>query len=409
MLCIAPTTLSRHFGLTTNDHHCGSHIDLFCGAGGLSWGWQRAGFNVIAAVDEDSVATRTYELNFRDEAAFTLNRDLTTFTPSALSRFIGRRPKQLLAITGGPPCQGWSRVGRGKLRSLQGRARSLLADPRNRLYRRFLGFVDYFRPPICVMENVPGMRSIEGVDVTATVVKNFHDIGYRCDVTLVNARWFGVAQDRRRLIFVAFRRDLPRTLSSRDLPDFAHDFRVGLLGITSEPTLKHAIADLPEIAHGSLEEPLPYFPPVGRLSRLAQIMREGAGVGIVDHVCRWHNAQDIEAFQLMREGALYHELPKRLKRYRDDIFKDKYKRLAWGRPAWTATAHFEKDVYTHIHPDQPRTISVREAARIQSFPDSYRFVGNIGDRFRQIGNAVPPLMAWGIAEYVRGTLASIGR
>ena len=124
---------------------------------------------------------------------------------------IGKRPRDLIALTGGPPCQGWSRVGRGKLRSLQGRARSLLADPRNRLYRRFLEYVDFFRPPVCVMENVPGMLSIEGTDVSAAVVANFRDIGYRCDVSLVNARWFGVAQDRRRLIFLAFRSDLPRT------------------------------------------------------------------------------------------------------------------------------------------------------------------------------------------------------
>jgi DNA (cytosine-5)-methyltransferase 1 len=259
------------------------------------------------------------------------------------------------------------------------------------------------------MENVPGMLSIEGMDVTGAVIKNFADIGYRCTLAKVNARWFGVPQDRHRLIFMAFRKDLPRSLSVNELADFAHDFRVGMLGITDEPTLRHAIADLPPIRHGMFEEPSPYVPVSGRKSRFSEIMRDGAGVAVTDHVCRWHNEQDLEAFGLMRQGGLYHELPKRLKRYRDDIFKDKYKRLAWHRPAWTVTAHFEKDVYTHIHPDQDRTISVREAARIQSFPDSYRFVGNIGDRFRQVGNAVPPLMAWGIAEYVRGALASIGR
>ena len=384
----------------------GSLVDLFCGAGGFSWGWTRAGFDVIAAVDHDSNASRTHDLNFRQHGSLTLNRDLTAFTPNDLTRFIGRRPRNLVALAGGPPCQGWSRVGRGKLRSLRGRAKSLLADPRNRLYRRFMDFVDYFRPPICVMENVPGMMSIEGVDVTGAVIKNFADIGYRCEVALVNARWFGVPQDRRRLIFMAFRSDLPTRLTIHELADFATDFRVGLLGVTDEPTLRHAIADLPELRHGSLEEPLPYAPRVGRLSRLAEIMREGAGASVADHVCRGHNRQDVEAFGLMRQGMLYHELPKRLKRYRDDIFKDKYKRLAWDRPAWTVTAHFAKDVYTHIHPDQPRTISVREAARIQSFPDNYSFVGNVGDRFRQIGNAVPPLMAWGIAEYVRGALSS---
>ena len=395
--------------MTTNSDTAGALIDLFCGAGGFSWGWTRAGFRLLAGIDDDAIATRTHESNFRESNGLTLNRDLTALSPSALARLTGRRPRQLLALTGGPPCQGWSRVGRGKLRSLQRRGHSLRADPRNRLYRRFLGFVDYFRPPVCVMENVPGMLSIEGVDVTAAVVKNFAHIGYRCGFALVNARWFGVPQDRRRLIFMAFRRDLPTRLSISELADFAHDFRIGALGITTEPTLRHAIADLPVVAHGTFEDPCPYTSRLRRVSRFAEIMRAGGGRVISDHVCRWHNRQDVEAFTLMEQGTLYHELPRRLKRYRDDIFRDKYKRLVWDRPAWTVTAHFEKDVYTHIHPEQPRTISVREAARIQSFPDVYRFVGNVGDRFRQIGNAVPPLMAWGIAEYVRGSLASIGR
>jgi len=97
----------------------------------------------------------------------------------------------------------------------------------------------------------------------------------------------------------------------------------------------------------------------------------------------------------------YRDLAEAFKRYRDDVFPDKYRRLFWNQPAWTVTAHLSKDCYTHIHPGQPRTISVREAARLQSFPDDYRFFGNIGDRFRQIGNAVPPLMGWGIAEFIK--------
>lgn len=103
----------------------------------------------------------------------------------------------------------------------------------------------------------------------------------------------------------------------------------------------------------------------------------------------------------MTQGMKYSELDDQFKRYRDDIFKDKYKRLYMDRPSWTVTAHLAKDCYTHIHPTQPRTITIREAARLQSFPDDFRFFGNVGDRYRQIGNAVPPLMAWGIAEYVK--------
>lgn len=381
-------------------------IELFCGAGGFTWGWRRGGFHPLVSIDHDPVAARTHELNFGDENCLTLNRDLRSFGPEHLADVVGKRPRGVLAMIGGPPCQGWSRVGRGKMRSLAQRARSLLHDPRNRLYMRFLDFVDYFRPPIVVMENVPGMLSLEGDNRADVVRANFGEIGYRCSVALINARWFGVPQDRWRLIFIATRRDLQLRIDAKGLVDFAPHFRAGLLGLPAEPTLRHAIADLPPIPHGTDEEPQRYRRRHGRTHRYTDLMREGSDGLLLDHVCRGHNRQDLAAFRLMKEGMKYYELPGRLKRYRDDIFKDKYKKLVWNRPAWTVTAHFAKDVYTHIHPSQPRTISVREAARIQSFPDSFRFSGHMGDRFRQIGNAVPPLMAWGIAEFVRGHIES---
>lgn len=118
---------------------------------------------------------------------------------------------------------------------------------------------------------------------------------------------------------------------------------------------------------------------------------------IFDHVCRTQNDQDIEAFKFLRQGGWYRDLPPHLKRYRDDIFEDKYKKLYAKRPSWCVTAHLSRDCYTHIHPTQGRTISVREAARFQSFPDCFYFAGNMGTKFRLIGNAVPPLLAEKIA------------
>lgn len=381
-------------------------IDLFCGAGGLSWGWCQAGFKILAAVDNDPIATRTHELNFGGSHPLVLNRDLTLFTPADLARMLGGRPRQLIAVIGGPPCQGWSRVGRGKMRSLKGRSLNLLRDPRNKLYQRFLAYVEYFRPPICVMENVPGMLSIEGEDITEAVLENFSSVGYRTTVCLVNAGWFGVPQSRWRLIFIGVRRDIPVSIDAGHLNEFAGHFRNAMLSLPEATTLRQAIGDLPQLLQGTNEDPQPYVRSRGRPARYAAIMREGSNGMVSDHVCRGHNSQDLAAFRMMREGMLYHQLPGRLKRYRDDIFKDKYKRLVWDKPSGTVTAHFAKDVYTHIHPSQPRTISVREAARVQSFPDRFRFLGHMSDRFRQIGNAVPPLMAWGIAEFVRGHLES---
>lgn len=378
-------------------------IELFAGAGGFTWGWQRAGYTTKVAIDNDAPAARTHELNF--PSALTLQRDLTKFGPDDLAEIIGERPRGLLAIVGGPPCQGWSRAGRGKLRSLDTTARSLLNDPRNRLYRRYLEFVDRFRPPICVMENVPGMLSIEGTNVADSILSHFEDIGYRTSVSLVNARWFGVPQDRRRLIFLGVRADLRLPITAARLENYAARFRREMLQLPADDTtIRQAISDLPQIAHGTEEDPQIYRS-ARKLSRYAQIMRDGSNSMITDHVTRWHNDQDLEAFSVMPEGGLYHQLDAKYKRYRDDIFKDKYRKLRWDSTAGTVTAHFAKDCYTHIHPEQPRTVSIREAARFQSFPDNFRFFGNMGDRFRQIGNAVPPLMAYGIASYVRENIS----
>jgi DNA (cytosine-5)-methyltransferase 1 len=312
----------------------------------------------------------------------------------------------LLAIIGGPPCQGWSKAGRGKLRSLPARSESLLNDPRNQLYRHYLKYIDYFRPPLCMMENVPGMMSIEGSNVADAVADHFRQIGYRCTYAVVNARWFGVPQDRRRIIFIATRRNTGLKIETADLETFSRDFRSERAGLPGETTLRQAIGDLPAISSGVTEDPQMYAFPQGRHTAYLTLMRDKNSDGsLTDHVTRVHNEQDLAAFTFMREGMTYAELPKQFKRYRDDIFKDKYKKLCWDKPAGTITAHLAKDCYTHIHPEQPRTISVREAARIQSFPDNTRFVGNLGDRFRMIGNAVPPLMSWGIAEFVAGHLA----
>ncbi len=148
-------------------------IELFAGAGGLTWGWRRAGFRSIAAVDHDTAAARTHELNFAGDGTLSLNRDLEHFDPSDLNRLLHGRPHRLLAVTGGPPCQGWSKAGRGKLRSLRGRAETLLNDPRNSLYRQFLAYVAYFTPPVAMMENVPGMLHLEGRNVAEEVADNF--------------------------------------------------------------------------------------------------------------------------------------------------------------------------------------------------------------------------------------------
>jgi DNA (cytosine-5)-methyltransferase 1 len=384
-------------------------IELFGGAGGLTWGWKRAGFHPLVSIDSDTAACRTHELNFGPAHSLTLNRDLKEFGPDDLEQLIGTGPRKLLAVVGGPPCQGWSKAGRGKLRSLKGSGHSLLNDPRNSLYQQFVAYVDYFRPPIYVMENVAGMLRLEGHNVAEEVSDNFAHVGYRTTYAVVNARWFGVPQDRKRLIFIGVQSGLELNLNAEDLQEYGLRFRSTVAGLPGETDLRNAISDLPEIPARSREDPQLYQRRRGRISRYVELMRSNSNGLVTDHVGWGHNAQDLEAFELMPEGGIYADLPDRLKRYRDDIFHDKYRRLRWRSVSGTITAHLSKDCFTHIHPGQPRTISIREAARIQSFPDDFRFSGNIGERFRQIGNAVPPLMAWGIAEYVKERLSAIAQ
>lgn len=383
-------------------------VDLFCGAGGFTWGWDRAGFSPVACIDNDSNALRTNEKNFGHKRCLNLNLDLGNVETHRIAEQIGIRTNEIMVITGGPPCQGWSKVGRGKIRALGKVGRDLMHDPRNNLYRRYIEIISLLKPKVCVMENVPGMLSMEGRNIAEVVKMNFEEAGYDCTYSLVNARWFGVPQERHRLIFIGTLKASGLKIDAAGLEDFARIFRKNHLKMSRLTTVADAFVDLPVIDNGAKEDPLLYRGLLGRPPRYIKLMREDQNGIINDHICRQHNDQDVEAFSIMKQGMKYFQLPTRFKRYRDDIFPDKYKKLIWHSASWTVTAHLSKDCYTHIHPIQPRTISIREAARLQSFPDGFKFVGNIGDRFRQIGNAIPPFMAWGIAEFVKRGLSTGG-
>lgn len=170
-------------------------------------------------------------------------------------------------------------------------------------------------------------------------------------------------------------------------------------------TLWEAISDLPIVSHTHRLDEMPYVPR-HKLNAYQQLMREGAGTILYNHQTRYHNEQDLEAFTFMPQGGKYVDLPEQYKRYRDDIFKDKYRKLCRDQPSWTIEAHIGKDSYRHIYPsspdepEPPRTISVREAARLQSFPDRFRFCGPFTKQFYQVGNAVPPLLAKAVAQSI---------
>ena len=362
-------------------------VDMFAGAGGLSLGFHGVPeMGVAGAFEVNREAAETHAANIPGSSVITVDvRDIDFYGP-----FLDeRRIRRVDILAGGPPCQGFSRLGRGALRNLAlGNSReSGSMDERNYLFREFMRAVREIGPQVVVIENVPDM--VLNQSVMNEIRDSFDDLGYACEHRVLSASEFGVPQRRRRLFIIANRHG--RAVS----------WPTPVLGLC---TVRDAIGDLPPIAPGSTKEVLPWQAPVDAGLYLRE-MRHGLldteSDTIRDHVTRSHCPDDLEAFGYMGEGDRYSAVPKRLRRYRDDIFKDKYHRMIWDKPAWTITAHLAKDGYKYIHPEQNRTLSVREAARLQSFPDGFRFAGSRTSRFRQIGNAVPPKLAQAVARSVR--------
>ncbi|MFI7284672.1 DNA cytosine methyltransferase [Micromonospora chersina] len=355
-------------------------VDLFSGAGGLSLGLTAAGWTVAAAVDHDAKALATHRANFPGLA---LDVDLGDVSARrGLVRLL--RQVDIDLVAGGPPCQPFSRAGRSKIRSLVEAGVRDEADHRKELWRSFVEVVLRVRPRAVLMENVPDMALGDELFVVRTIVDMLEKDGYRTQVRLVDAWRFGVPQHRQRLI----------VLARRDGGAFTWPHES-----TIPPKLHEAISDLPELGLTTGGRVMDYNGPT---SDYAIAMREGAPSGLVhDHMTRPVRDDDRRVFALMDSRTLYSQIDPALRRYKADTFDDKYKRLGWEDLSRSITAHIAKDGYWYIHPKEHRTLTVREAARIQTFPDRFRFAGTRSDAFRQIGNAVPPLLGKAAALAVR--------
>jgi DNA (cytosine-5)-methyltransferase 1 len=365
-------------------------LDLFCGAGGMSLGFAMAGYRIGLGVEKEDLPFQTHSLNFGGKCHQGDIRDITN--PKSFVQDYGL--DRVDVVIGGPPCQGFSRVGRGKIRSLR-RDPAYIHDPRNQFYTEFVRFIESIKPSHFVMENVPDLQLYLDGDkpLLQKAIRAFEDIGYVADWRVLEAHHYGVPQTRKRLFIVG----VPKG-QKVPWPTKTHERK--------PVTVWQAISDLPVIPHGHRKDEMPYQPRRG-LSRYQRLMRQGSNGVLYNHQTRWHNEQDLGAFAWLQEGGKYVDLPDEYKRYRDDIFKDKYWKLYRGRPSWTIEAHIGKDSYRHIYPSRdgeaypPRTISVREAARLQSFPDHFRFCGPFTRQFMQVGNAVPPLLSKAVAEVLR--------
>ena len=394
----SPLRLARHLGAPTEgewgawvrDSTRPIAIDLFCGAGGLSHGLEAAGFRVALAVDLDERALESHAHNVPGPAV-RLDLGAVQARDEIVTMFAG---VQVDLIAGGPPCQPFSRAGRSKIRSLVDQGIRDPVDLRKELWRAFLDVVERIRPRAVLMENVPDMALGDDMIVLRTMIDQLEHAGYEVDARIIDAWRHGVPQHRQRLILVGIQRD-----AAFEWP-----------GSTERVTVRDAIKDLPVL---DVEPDRPigaqvmaYSPrEMSDFARKARKECIGNTAGLVhDHATRSVREDDFEAFKLMSAGTLYSDLPDDLKRYRDDIFTDKYNRLDWSDLSRTITAHLAKDGYWYIHPDQHRTLTVREAARLQTFPDTFRFAGSRSHQFQQIGNAVPPALGETIGSAVLESL-----
>ncbi len=382
-------------------------LDLFAGAGGIALGFADAGYRVIGGIDHFQAALDSFEANI--DGARGMMRDLRDPDFTDVRELVGSAGVDV--IVGGPSCQGFSTS--GGLSRTSGRDQD---DPRNHLFLKYLDLVEELRPSWVVFENVPGLLLYNQGRVALEIVRAFREIGYSVVPMILLAADFGVPQLRRRIVFVGNRTnaDIPFPAATHGNPElwrnfslpFAHLSRIGhgsddeVLGHVS---FADACSDLPAVAEGKQIDGVkypgpaqtPYQEEMRKGSRLVR-QHAAADLAAIDRLA----AQNLEPGQNWRNLPL-DKLPDRFRKIRPYDATTILKRLQNDAPAYTITTKFnEGTTGAFIHPSQARTLTLREAARLQSFPDRFIFSGSQAQVRQQIGNAVPPLLARAIAEAI---------
>jgi DNA (cytosine-5)-methyltransferase 1 len=402
-----------------------TYIDLFCGCGGFSLGLDRAGFKCVAAIDHDPAAIGTFKANI-PAVEQVLERDLTSFTPEMLRELIG--PMEVDAIIGGPPCQGFSRVRR--VDGTNNGAR-MVDDPRRLLYKNYLHFVEYFHPSIFVMENVPGIKNTAGGEFFRSIQSEARKLGYRVHAAGICAWQFGVPQKRERQLIIGTTCELPIFSTAVYVPQ-THadpDGRVnsrkpreqrggrGRPRTLAKPvTVGEAIGDLPPVPAGGGALKMDYDAKRGAAHLatysgryLIDVLQVDRSDALTGHLARPHSERDLRDFDRLHEGETSKAAIARGEQmefpYDRTHFKDRYTKQHRDELCSTIVAHLSKDGLMFIHPTQRRSLTVREAARIQTFPDWFQLPPQPTMAFRLIGNAVPPLLGHAIGRGLRQYLA----
>lgn len=410
-------------------------IDLFAGAGGLSEGFMRAGYKPIAHVEFDEAACFTLKTRqayyflkqnnkediYIDYLKGAITRDdLYSCVPdeilsSVINKTIGQDNQSIFKeiekqlynhevdfIIGGPPCQAYSLVGRARDEN------NMEKDKRNYLYVQYNKFLNKYKPKFFVFENVPGLLSAKSGRYYNNMKNLFDKSGYHIELFSLAANNFGVLQNRKRLLIIGYKKEFNITL-----PDL-ENFNASLFS-----TVQSVFSDLPKLQAGDGVEKFVSYAGETNIWLTDSNIRNGIKV-LTQHVARPHTAQDKEIYRIAvdkwnneKKRLDYNSLPENLKTHNNrHSFFDRFKVVAADMPySHTVVAHIAKDGHYYIHPDieQNRSITVREAARLQSFPDDFFFEG-VKERqsrtaaFKQIGNAVPPLMAYCISKKLKSII-----
>lgn len=395
-------------------------IDLFSGCGGLSEGFYRMGFTALAHVEINHWACETLRKRMAYYGYSSIEReviekditsaDILTDIDNAVA---GR---SVDVIIGGPPCQAYSTAGRVR------DAKGMASDPRNFLFESYVKILEYFRPKFFVFENVTGLLSarVNGKPIMPSIMSalgNSYKLINDPNILVHNTADYGVPQIRKRVIIMGVRKDIT-TKEAMDLyngvvkthwnPETDVVERKGLKKFVS---VKDAIGDLPSVEPGEDASTNSYDYPCNNafLKRIGK-----AGIyPLMDHIARKHNALDRERFAIMINNHWsFGQLRKEMPQYEHEharVFDNSYVVQWWDLPSKTILAHIHKDGFQFIHPDgnQARSFTVREAARIQSFPDDFEFAGSRGEKYKQIGNAVPPLFAEALAKSIKKNLSDL--
>lgn len=354
----------------------------------MSWGLHKAGFKVLAGLDNWKPALKTFKLNHSE--ALAVDADLSNYAPADLRKRLGLDSEGLDCLVGGPPCQGFSKNVPAAYRFLE--------DPRNQLHNVFLDFVAELRPKVVLMENVAEIFNAYDGHVRKEFVSALREYGYRCEVKVLFAPDYGIPQRRRRCFFFATNTGItpkfPETLFSREE-------ELTLLG--SKPKYRSAwsaISDLPSLANGEGSEPMDYA--LAPQNDYQAHLRDGSK-HVFDHVTR--NLKDTQYARIvaLKPGEGYKQLPKSLQP--KSGYSGAYGRLDLEMIAPTITRWvFHPGSGRFCHPKDVRLITIREAARLQSFSDDFRFTGTYINKAHQVGNAVPPLWTEILADSVKDCL-----